>query len=67
MLELKDLTKLDHKRGVELQKSEDEAVLLIMETNLLTKEVEFHVIDTVGAITFGTLEEAIEKYNKLAF
>lgn len=67
MLKLSDLVRHEHKRGIELKKSKDESLLLILETNLLTKEVEFHVIDIVGVSSFNTLEEAIRKYNELAF
>jgi hypothetical protein len=65
MLYLGDLVKFEHKRGVDLQRSEDNTVLLILETNLLTNEVQFIVIDKVYTLIFDSIEKAINKYNEL--
>jgi hypothetical protein len=67
MLEVKDLIEngTNKTREVVLKENEDKTILLGIETNLISKEVNFYVLDEIDITTFETLEEAVALYNRL--
>jgi hypothetical protein len=68
MIKVADLTRYNlHEREVVLQETQDKAVKLVLATNILTREVKFHVIDEVDIMSFDSLDESIVQFNKLAF